>query len=383
MKKRGLLQALAAFLILAMGLGISYHLISSRPKPPAKRREKPVLVVKTVEVKPQAFTYTVETTGTVVAPRQIELSAEVSGKIIYVSPKLLPGEVVLEDEVLIKIDPTDYEAAVARAEAELKQAERVLAELSAEAERSVAEWRALHPESPPPPLVAKKPQLAEARAEVSAARAALKKARTDLKRTEIRAPYKARVLEVHAEVGNYASPGRILAVLYPLSGLEIYAPVADHFLPYLTVPGLNAPAKAPGSPAEIFWEAGEAVFRYPGRIIRAAGAVEEKTRLLPLYLRAQESSQTPPLLPGVFVTVRILGRSFPEVFILPKEALNRNLGKTFVWVVNSEERLERRPVKVLYEDEKRVVVTEGLLAGEKVVAQRLRGAVSGMLVRER
>ncbi|OAQ21138.1 efflux RND transporter periplasmic adaptor subunit [Thermosulfurimonas dismutans] len=383
MKKRGLLQALAASLILAMGLGISYHLISSRPKPPAKRREKPVLVVKTVEVKPQAFTYTVETTGTVVAPRQIELSAEVSGKIIYVSPKLLPGEVVLEDEVLIKIDPTDYEAAVVRAEAELKQAERVLAELSAEAERSVAEWRALHPESPPPPLVAKKPQLAEARAAVSAARAALKKARTDLKRTEIRAPYKARVLEVHAEVGSYASPGRILAVLYPLSGLEIYAPVADHFLPYIAVPGLNAPAKAPGSPAEIFWEAGEAVFRYPGRIIRAAGAVEEKTRLLPLYLRAKESSQTPPLLPGVFVTVRILGRSFPEVFILPKEALNRDLGETFVWVVNSEERLERRPVKVLYEDEKRVVVTEGLSAGEKVVAQRLRGAVSGMLVRER
>ena len=383
MKKKGWLQALFALLILTLGLGISFHLISSRPKPKPKRKDRPVLVVKTLEVKPQAFTYTVETTGTVVVPRRTELSAEISGKIVYVSPKLLPGEIVFKDELLIKIDPTDYEAAVAKAEAELRQAERALIELLAEAERSIAEWKALRPESPPPPLVARKPQLAEARARVSAAKTVLKKARADLKRTEIRAPYQGRILEVHAEIGSYASPGRILAVLYSLSGIEIYAPVADHFLPYLVVPGLNAPVGAPGSPAEIFWEAGETVFRYPGRVIRASGAVEEKTKLLPLYLRVQKTPKAPTLLPETFVIVKLLGKRFPKAFVLPKEALHRSLGKTFVWVVKAEGRLERRLVKVLYEDEKQVVITEGLLGGEKVVVQRLRGAVSGMLVRER
>ncbi len=374
-------QALAVLSVLTLGVGLSLYLVLSKPRPRAVKRPRAALVVRTVVVKPQRYTYTVETTGTVVAPRRTELASEVAGKILEVSPKLLPGEVVRKGELLVRIDPTDYRAAVARAEAELKEAERVLAELSAEAERSVAEWRALHPATPPPPLVAREPELSAARARVLAARAALRKARADLRRTEIRAPYRARVLEVQVEAGSYASPGKVLAVLYPLSGIEVYAPIADHFLPYLRVPGLNAPQRALGSRAEVLWEAGQKIFRYRARVVRAAGAVEEKTRLLPLYLRLEENPGKSSLLPGTFVTVKIFGPTFARAFVLPREALHRVRGRPFLWIVTSQGKLQRREITLLKEDEKAIVVLSGLKDGERVVVQRLPGAVDGMSVR--
>ncbi len=379
--KRRLWQALAVLLVLGLGAAFSLYLVLSKPRPRPIQRPRAALVVRTVVVKPQRYTYTVETTGTVVTPRQTELASEVAGKILEVSPRLLPGEVVRKGELLVRIDPTDYRAAVARAEAELREAERVLAELSAEAERSVAEWQALHPATPPPPLVAREPELSAARARVLAARAALRKARADLRRTEIRAPYRARILEVHVETGSYASPGKVLAVLYPLSGIEIYAPIADHFLPYLRVPGLNVPQKAPGSRAEVLWELGRRVLRYRARVVRAGGAVEEKTRLLPLYLRLEEEPEESPLLPGTFVTVRLFGPDFPRAFVLPREALHRFRGRPFLWIVNSRGKLEKREVILLKEDEKAIVVLSGLEEGERVVVQRLPGAVEGLPVR--
>ncbi|MBX6423485.1 efflux RND transporter periplasmic adaptor subunit [Thermosulfurimonas sp. F29] len=379
--KKGILQALAAFLVLTVGAGLSYYLVVSRPRPRAVKRPRAAFAVRVLVARPRSYTYTVETTGTVVAPRRTELAAEVAGRIIYVSPRLLPGAVVERGEVLVRIDPTDYRAAVSRAEAELAEAERALAELSAEAERSVAEWRTLHPEEPPPPLVAKTPELSAARARVRAARAALTRARADLARTEIRAPYRGRVLEAGVEVGGYASPGRVLAVLYPVVGVEVYAPVADYFLPYLRVPGFNASGKTEGSRAEVVWKAGDRIYRYRARVVRAGGAVEEKTRLFPLYLRLEDPPGRPPLLPNTFVTVRIFGSTYPKVFVLPREALHRVRGEAFVWVVGTGERLERRRVRVLQENEDTVVVLSGLKAGDRVVAQRLSGATEGALVK--
>ncbi|WP_297057270.1 efflux RND transporter periplasmic adaptor subunit [Thermosulfurimonas sp.] len=377
------LEVVLSLLVLSAGFLMARHLILSRPRPPAREKKRPVLVVKTLRVTPRPFVYRVETTGTVVAPRRLELASEVAGKVIWVSPRLWPGVRVRKGELLVRIDPTDYRAALSRARARLREAERTLAELSAQARQSVAEWRVLHPGVPPPPLVAKKPELAAARAEVVAAREEVEKARADLARTRIRAPFAARVLEVRVEKGDYASPGRVLAVLYPLAGLEVYAPVADYFLPYLTVPGLNAPAGTPGSPVEVLWEAGPEVFRYHGRVLRVGGEVEEKTRLLPLYLRVQPDPGSPELLPGVFVRIRIYGKKYPRTFEIPPEALVRVLGQTFVWVVDRSGKLVKRPVRVLFQDEKRVVISAGLSAGEKVVAQRLPGALPGMLVRER
>ncbi|QJA05351.1 efflux RND transporter periplasmic adaptor subunit [Thermosulfurimonas marina] len=372
-------QALAALLVLILGIGLSWYLIHTRKRPPERPQRRPALVVRTMVAKPQPYTYTVETTGEVVASRVAELAAEVSGKVLWVSPRLLPGRVVRAGEILVRLDPTDYQAAVARAEAELREAERALAELSAEAQRARAEWESLHPQVPPPPLAVKEPELSAARARVSAARKNLQKARADLHRTEIRAPFAGRVLSVSVERGSYLVPGRAVATLYPLEGLEVYAPVADHFLPYLRVPGFNT--RGPGSRAAVLWEAGKKVYRYPAQIARLGGKVEEKTRLIPLYLRFTKPP-SPPLLPGVFVTIHLWGRTYPSAFRLPAVALHRSRGQTFVWVVEKG-RLSRRPVKVLQETEKEVVILGGLSGGEHVVIQRLLGALPGTLVTER
>ncbi len=370
-------QVFLSGLVLLLGLLGAHHLITSKKKPPSRLKKKAVLAVKVVIARSRPYTYTVETTGTVVAPRKAELSSEVPGRLVYMAPDLLPGNVVPKGTVLFRLDPTDYQAALLRAKAELAQAKRALAEIEAEAERSLLEWKRLKGKAPPPPLVIKKPQLLEARARVKAAEAAVEKAERDLERTVIQAPFTGRVLEVRAEVGSYASPGKTLARLYPLSGLEIYAPVADHFLPYLSVPGFNASS---GSKAELIWEAGERFWRYQARVKRLGEEVDPKTRLVPLYLVLEDPSARPPLLPGVFLTVKISGKTYPRAFVLPRRVLHRLRGRPFVWVVRGE-RLERRWVKLLSESEKEVVIVKGLKESEEVVLGPLRGGVSGMRVR--
>ncbi len=372
-----ILQIIIAIFILVSGILVSVYIIRSKPKPPARRKEIPSFMVRTVVARPSNFTYTVETTGTVVSPRMAEIASEVPGRIVYVSPKLLPGEMVEKGELLICIDKTNYIERVERARLEVKKAERILEETLAEAERSRAEWRMVHPKKPPPPLVAKVPQVEEAKALLSYARATLKRALKDLERTEIRSPFKARVLKVSVEVGDYASPGKVLTVVYPLSGLEILSYTEDLFLPYIKVPGFNS---VRGSPADVFWEMGKKRYLYHGKVVRAGGKIDEKTRLFPLYIKA-ESKENPPLLPGAFVSVNIKGRTFKSVFVLPRESLHRTLGKAFVWLVKGG-RLIKRDVNVIYEGEEKVVV-EGLRDGDVVVAQRLRGATPGTLVKVR
>ncbi len=379
---RFLIQLLASVVILAVAVGISYHIVTSKPRLPKREERKAAVSVKSFEVRLKPYVYTVETTGTVVLKRERRITSELSAKVLYVSPKLVPGQMVRRGEVLVRLDPKDYELRVRDARARVEDLKRRILELEELAARQTEEWQEVYPGKEPPPLVKKEPELSSLRAQLEAALFALNKAEEDLKKAVIKAPCEARVLRVEVSEGEFVPVGRVLSVLYCTEDVEVYIPVADHFLPYIRVPGLNIPLRRKGSSVEVTWDAGRP-YSYEGYIVRGGAQVEDRTKLVPLYAKVFPRKGAPELLPGVFVKVRIKGKTFRKAAVIPKSALFRELGKSFVWVISENETLEKRFVEVIYEDEKMAVVSSGLRDGERVVAQRHRGLIPGMKVRER
>ncbi|MFC1778056.1 efflux RND transporter periplasmic adaptor subunit, partial [Pseudomonadota bacterium] len=133
--------------------------------------------------------------GTVRAENEIVLSPRVGGEIISISQSFTPGGFVDEGEVLLQIDPADYEVVLLQRKSELLQAS---AELELELGRqdlAKKDYRELEGtiSSEYKSLVLRAPQLNMARSRVEAAEAAVRRAELDLERTRIRAPFAAHI----------------------------------------------------------------------------------------------------------------------------------------------------------------------------------------------
>jgi hypothetical protein len=85
----------------------------------------------------------------------------------------------------------------------------------------------------------------------------------------------------------------------------------------------------------------------------------------------------PPLAVGMFVEAEIEGRIANEVVVLPRAVLR---GRDQVLVVDDEDRLRIRTVEVLRSTTEHVVISEGLLAGERVILTSMEVATEGMRV---
>ena len=364
-------------LLVLVGAGLVAALVLANRRQPERRQDPPsVPTVRTVRAELASIPVTISSHGEVRPAVETTLTAEVPGRIASVADALRPGGRFAAGEVLARIADDDFRLAVEQAEVGLSRA-RVQLELEqAEAEVARSEWRELG-EGEPPPLAGREPQLARARAEVRAAEAAVEQARLDLARTVLRAPFAGSSRSLTADVGRYVARGTAVAEIFSTAGPEIVLPVGRADLAHLdlsTVERGDGPAITATAPL-----AG-GLGRWTGRITRAAGALDETTRMLTLYGRldgasASSAADAPPM--GLFVDVEIAGTTIPDAFALPRAALR---GDSRVWVVDGDDRLRFRTVEVARAEADRVIVLDGLTAGERVCVSPLDAAVDGMSV---
>ncbi|MDE0037008.1 MAG: hypothetical protein OXU77_05510 [Gammaproteobacteria bacterium] len=183
----------------------------------------PTLLVDVAVAKREPVTFAVRSQG-VVAPRtRTTMVSEVSGTIVEVSPAFVAGGFFAKGDVLVRIDPRNYETAMKRATAAVAQAKTKVATENALAGYAYKDWEWLRSleaaDRPASDLTLRKPQLAEAVAGLESAEADLEKATEDLSRTVIRAPYDGMVREKRADIGQFVNTGTLLAHLrYRLRG---------------------------------------------------------------------------------------------------------------------------------------------------------------------
>ncbi len=374
-----------AVMVIIIGLGVAGFLALTASKPQLKRTKPPVPVpmvrVHRVETGPRAIVVRGE--GTVRPRREIELVPQVGGNIVYVSPVLIDGGEYERGDILVKIDPQDYQLAVTLAEAQVKDAESSLRVAEEEAASSIEEWQLLYQSNKKtgreiPALVAKEPQLAAAKARLAADRADLQKAILNLDRTELRAPFDGRVSEERIDIGQYVAPGRNLATLYSTRAAEIVVPFDDEALFWFDVPGFT-PGNGDGSPVKVIARIAGRDRSWSGKIMRAEGKLDERTRMINVAVRVENPYATkPPLVAGLFVTVEITGHTIENAAVIPRSALRDN---NTVWVVDDSGRLTFREVDIARLETNQVILRSGLTDGDQIVTSGLRAVTDGMQVR--
>jgi RND family efflux transporter MFP subunit len=281
-----------------IGAGVVGFLILTANKPQLKKTKPPapIPMVSAVPVQIEDVAVPIVGEGTVRPLREIQLVPQVSGPIIYASPALVDGGDFKKGEVLVRIDPADYRLAVTLARARIKETESSLKLAEEEAAAAQEEWQLLNEDTPGsrrklPALVAKLPQLEAAKAKLAADRAELKKATLNLARTEMKAPFNGRVSEENVDIGQYVSTGQNLATLFSTRAAEIVVPFEDESLFWFHVPGFT-PGSGPGSPAKIMARFAGRDLTWTGRVNRAEGKLDERTRMINVVVRVEKPYQT-------------------------------------------------------------------------------------------
>ena len=124
-----IVHALMALGFLGAGVAIAGFLIATRPQPAKVEREDLGELVRVEEIQSQHQEITITANGTVVPAQQIMLAAEVGGRVTWISPELIPGGRVSQNQQLMRIDARDYKLAL---EQQFAQVDRARTELEVE-----------------------------------------------------------------------------------------------------------------------------------------------------------------------------------------------------------------------------------------------------------
>jgi RND family efflux transporter MFP subunit len=340
------------------------------------------VLIDVIEAEVVSLNFSVESQGTVRPRTETMLVSEVSGKIVSVAPNFVAGGFFREDEVLLQIDPSDYEAGLKRALATLASRKARLADETARSEQALKDWRNMGRQGEPSDLGLRKPQLADARANVSAAEADVQKARRDLERTRITVPYDGLVREKLVDIGQYVTLGTRLGVTFSIDTAEVRLPLSGNDLKYLDLPSeteiKNEERTFP--PVNLSAEVGGETRNWQARIIRTEGVVDETSRVI--YAVAQVidpygvlgKSEQQELKIGTFVNARIQGLPAENVVVLPRYVLRAD---NTVLVANADNELEILPVTVLRAETRKVYLSDGIEGGARIIVTTLDAPVPG------
>lgn len=377
LKRRGV-QLVVAVVFLLCGVWGLVALRASKPSRESLVPDVPTPVVQIVRVMPANKPIVIQGQGTVRPLKETQLAPQISGKVVFTSEILVDGGLFKAGDELLRIDPVDYELAVTLAEARVQDAEALYILALQESEAAIQEWRDLNPGKAPPDLVARKPQLSAAKAKLDAERAELKKANLHLERTRLKAPFDGVVSEENVDIGQYVTPGQSLATLFGTRAVEIVVPLANDSLRWIRVPGFTN-EDGPGASATVRTSLAGVMQAWEAKVVRAEGRIDEKTRMINVVVRvAQPYAKRPPLAIGLFADVDIQGQTLENAALLPRAVLRPDQQ---VWVVDHEDRLYARSIRVAHLTTEGVIIDEGLAAGDQVVISQLKAVSNGMKVR--
>lgn len=353
---------------------------SLRPKIEPKEVAVAPPAVFYTTVDPRPTTLNVYAQGEVRPRTDINLTAEVSGRITRMSDVFVAGGAFKKGDLLVKIEDSDYRVAVAAAKARMAQSEEGLRREEAEADLAQKDYEALGRTEEASELTLRKPQLAQARAAFDAAKADYNGALLNLQRTELKAPFDGRVRERLAGEGQFIAPGAAIGRIFSTDVAEVRLPLADGDLAKLGISlAFSETPDNPGPKATLSSTIGGEFHEWSARIARTDGAIDPSTRQIGAIAVVDDpygkgAGDGAPLAMGLFVDAVIEGRALERAVTLPRTAL---FGRSTVYVIGAENKIAAREVVVLAADRDTITLAGGLEAGERVITSPLRGAKGG------
>ncbi len=374
-----LVKILLPILVLGVCIITARSVIANRPEPVTRPQFKSTTSIDATRVAESDYPVLLRTQGTVSATRSGSLVPEVAGRIVNVSSGFVVGGSFERGDIMLEIDPRDYEIAVTLAEATFAQASATLAEERARSSQARDDWKRLGRPGNPSSLTLREPQLAAARASLEGARAQVQRAKLDLERTRIIAPYSGIVRSKNVDVGQYVSRGVALGEIYSIDTAEVRLPLSNRQIGFIDLPG-RLPETY--SKVKLSADVGGTSFTWEGAVVRTEGTIDTSSRQLYAVALVDNpnitGSQQRPLLLGQYVEASITGKILEDVIVIPRSALRSDRE---VLVVDDLGTLQTRAVTVQWKDSESAVISGGLAAGEVISLTTLGSITNGTRVR--
>ncbi len=369
MKKQtvlGWIQVLVVIVFVMTIMGLSRRMRLRYQPPSSEPSEEKRLFASTQRLTPEPFQVTFSTTGVVTATTDIEIVPQVGGRIVEVNGDFFPGGRFAADSPLFEIEPVDFELDVQRAKAQVSQARTQLDLEMAEKAVAEAEWRQFNGEAEIPPLVARTPQILEARATLAAAEAQLASAELALSRTLFTLPKAGRVLESRISEGQVVRNGQSYGTVFYEDDLEVTASLQGRELEWLYQARdlkVQLHATFRGQP-----------MTYSGRLKREAASVNPTSGFAEIRFGFEEN--TVEWVPGVFCHIQVAGPTYENIVRVPVTAVQAD---GTIWLVDAENRLIAHTPDMLMMTDEHLAV-KGWEEPVTIVDRPLPGAFPGVKI---
>lgn len=338
----------------------------SDKEPPSDLSESRARVVETETLKAVPFTADLEATGKALALRESYLSLSVPGLIEKIHVDL--GERVRKGQVLLRLDRRKYQLGVQQAQAALDGARAATDQLSTEIARVdqlLAEGAA--------PTAARDDLLAKdkgAQAQTRVANAALSQAKKAFKDSVLRAPYDGVITEILKEEGEQAPamPPTMLMKIVDASKLDVQVFVPESASRFIQV----------GTEAEVVVDSADVATR--GKVVFVSNTIQPGARTFELRIRIDNADGT--IKAGAFARVRLAEETLTEAILIPVSSLLRDEKDLPHVFVAENGKAKRVPVTLGSPEGARVLVRQGLQAGQKLIITETASLTDGQAIAE-
>ncbi|HEX5282272.1 MAG TPA: efflux RND transporter periplasmic adaptor subunit [Micropepsaceae bacterium] len=373
---RGVLFSTITAAILS-GAYLEWHPRSSAAAQPAQAAMQMAVAVGVETLAPHKVRVWSEFSGSLTAVDYAEIRPEVSGRITEV--RIRDGQTVRAGDVLYVIDPRPFEAAVAKAEANLASGRNVADRAQIELTRATAliKTQAIAQRIYDDDLNGKR----VADATVLSSEAELKSAQVDLDHAYIKAPIGGRLGRVEVTLGNVVQSGPNAPVLTSIvSNDGIYADFDVDEQTYLQNVHTGSDAADRRIPVQVTVRGDEqtaykgTIYSFDNRISNTTGTIRARAKL---------DNRDGRLVPGMFVTVRLGSADELDVLSVPDRAIGYDQNKTFVMVAGADNKVGYREITLGHASNGRHLVVNGLTAGDRVIVDGIQHVQPGMAVAPR
>jgi RND family efflux transporter MFP subunit len=321
-----------------------------------------------------------EFTGRLEAVESVEVRPRVTGYIESVN--FTEGSTVHKGDLLFVIDPRPYRAELSKAEAELARAVASAELAASDAARSekLVDIKAVSREEYDERINASR----EAKANVAAARAAVDAAKLNLEFTRITAPIDGRVSKAIVTAGNLVTGGSnaatLLTTVVSLDPMYVtFEGDEQIYLKYneLSRRGERSSSRDAANPV-LMGLANEDGYPHHGKMVFVDNQVDPRTGTI--RARAAFENKDGYLTPGLFARVKLLGHNAYQAVLVDDRAIGTDQSQKFVYVVDADNKVAYRPVKVGRLTDGLRIVQQGLQAGETVVVNGMQRVRPGVVV---
>ncbi len=425
-------KAVVLPLIFIIALLVVIIAVKSRPAIEHKDLQFPTKTVEVITAKKIPFRARAMGYGNVEPAILLKARTEISGKISYIHPDLKKGASLAKDTVVLRIEPTTFEfsrdqskAGLTSVQSSLKQLE--IEEASAKRSLDIArknldisqkeldrfrilwdkrvitrskmdaeEQKVLQLSQQVEELEGK---LATYASRKSATQAQIKKSKTQLAqsqdtlgRTEITLPFDARIGTVSVEKGEFVAVSNLLFEALGTQAVEINAQLpVTQFSPLIAGLGkesvnLQRPEDLQIAFSQMQIGANVSLVgdtrntaKWSGELLRIGESIDPTRDTISLVVAVNNPYENiipgkrPPLLKGMYVAVEFYAPA-REMIVLPRKALHQGR----VYVAGTDDKLQIRPVNILYKQEQLIVIGDGIKAGEKIIITDVIPVIEGL-----